>query len=78
MITLIQEPVIWFSYNGDEVCWNGTDYISLLSGGAFSSLDDVDEFWKDYERDFNRTSMNQVTREMAIDAGDPSLEGQWI
>ncbi len=22
--------------------------------------------------------MNQVSREMALDAGDPSLEGQWI
>lgn len=29
-------------------------------------------------RDAEQSEMRQITRDMAIDAGDPSLEGQWI
>ncbi len=54
MITLISEPVIWFEYKGDEVCWNGKKYMSLCCMGLFDSLEDMDRFWKDY---FNEMSL---------------------
>jgi hypothetical protein len=48
MITLILEPVIWFDYKGDEICWNGNKFISLLCEGEFDSLEEMDKFWEDY------------------------------
>lgn len=48
MITCILAPVIWYDYKGDEVCWNGKEYVSLLSEGGFDSLEELDEFWEDY------------------------------
>ena len=48
MITFIGSNVIWYSYKGDEICWNGKQYISLLSEGCFDTLGDLDEFWSSY------------------------------
>lgn len=49
MITLILEPVIWYIYNeSDEICWDGKQYTSLLSGGSFDTLEELDNFWKDF------------------------------
>lgn len=78
MITQIHAPVIWFDFMGDEVCWNGSKYLSLLSGGSFASLEEVESFWKDYYNALSEDRYYVVTREMALDAGDPSLEGQII
>lgn len=75
MITYIGCGVIWFEYKGDEICWDGKKYISLLSERTFSSLEEMDEFWEDYAKANQRQEVT-ITREMALDAGDPSLEGQ--
>lgn len=48
MITMILNNLIWFTYKGDEVAWTGKKYISLLCEGEFDSLDELDQFWKDY------------------------------
>lgn len=40
--------MIWYSYNGDEICWNGAQYISLLCEGGFNTLEEMDRFWEDY------------------------------
>lgn len=48
MITEIVNNLIWFMYNGDEICWDGSGYLSILSGGKFSSLEELDGFWEDY------------------------------
>lgn len=61
--------------------------------GSFISVDELKEL-KYSEKDYNSAEQThgvccaqyeqqesnkmQVTRDMAIDAGDPSLEGQWI
>lgn len=48
MITLIINNVIWYLYKGDEICWNGKKYISLLCEGEFDTLLDMDKFWDSY------------------------------
>lgn len=48
MIIDINNEVIWFSYKGDEICWNGKKYVSLLCEGEFDSLEEMDGFWVDY------------------------------
>lgn len=53
MITKIAPPVIWFEYEGDEVGWNGKQYISLMCLGSFNSLEELDEFWEDFAREMN-------------------------
>jgi hypothetical protein len=53
MITSIANDVIWYTYKGDEVCWNGKQYISLLSEGGFNSLDEIDKFWEDFYTAYN-------------------------
>lgn len=53
MITLILPPVIWYEYKGDEVCWDGKQYISLLFEGGFDSLEELDEFWEKFAREMN-------------------------
>lgn len=37
-----------------------------------------DCFYEEQQEADNRRQMVQVTRDMAIDAGDRSLEGEWI
>ena len=49
-ITKILAPVIWYEYKGDEICWDGENYISLLSGGAFKSLEEIDDFWESFTK----------------------------
>ncbi len=49
MVTQIIPPVVWYSYNDDEICWNGEHYISLVCGGFFKTIEDMDKFWKEYE-----------------------------
>jgi hypothetical protein len=49
MITEIFPPVIWWEHNGDEVCWNGKYYVSLMFNGYFDTLEELDIFWKEYE-----------------------------
>jgi hypothetical protein len=53
MITQISRGVIWYTYKGDEICWNGKKYISLLCEGEFSSLEELDKFWEDYFEERN-------------------------
>lgn len=48
MITQITNDLIWYEYNGDEIAWNGSQYISLLTCGEFDTLEQMDEFWEDY------------------------------
>ena len=48
VITSIGSNVIWFAYKGDEICWNGNKYISLLSEGEFDTLDEMDLFWRGF------------------------------
>ena len=74
-ITQIIKPVIWYEYKGDEICWNGKKFVSLLCEGEFDSLNDMDVFWEEYDRYFQRQEVI-VTKDMAMDAGDLSLEGQ--
>ena len=50
-IVKIIEPVIWFQYKGDEVCWTGEGYTSISVGGTFQSLEEMDFFWERYWRD---------------------------
>lgn len=49
MITDICNNLIWYQYKGDEVAWDGEHYISLLSGGSFTSLEELDDFWNSYD-----------------------------
>ena len=53
MITLIFNDMVWYNYKGDEIAWTGSVYYSLLSGGSFMTLQEMDEFWKDFEKEFN-------------------------
>jgi hypothetical protein len=79
MITTILNGLIWYTHNGDEVAWNGKKYISLLFEGEFDSLEEIDEFCEDYIMEQyldSKPNMVTITRDMAIDAGDRSLEGQ--
>ena len=49
MITKIIEPVIWYEYKGDEICWDGEKYLSLLCcARLFDTLEDMDNFWREY------------------------------
>ena len=48
MITMILNGVIWYTYKGDEICWNGKKYISLICEGEFDSLEEMDQFWNEY------------------------------
>ena len=47
-ISHIKPPLIWYSCKGDEIAWDGEHYLSLLSEGYFSSLEEMDKFWDDY------------------------------
>jgi hypothetical protein len=76
MITQILNGVIWYSYKGDEIAWNGYRYISLLCEGEFDTLNDLDLFWEDYAKAAYTRQEVTITRDMAMDAGDLSLEGQ--
>ena len=78
MITRIYNGLVWFEYKGDEITWNGKKYLSLSCCGEFDSLEDMDAFWEDYSNSMRERNMMQVTRDMAMDAGDLSLEGSWI
>ena len=49
MITQIFNEMIWYEYKGDEIAWTGSVYYSLLSGGSFMTLQEMDEFRKSYE-----------------------------
>lgn len=76
MITDICNNLIWYKYKDDEIAWDGEHYISILAEGAFSSLEELDAFWDSYnEAQYERQEVI-ITREMAMDAGDPSLEGE--
>jgi hypothetical protein len=48
MITVVSRNLIWYEYKGDEIAWDGTGFISLLSEGIFDTLESMDEFWKSY------------------------------
>lgn len=54
MITQILEPVIWYEYKGDEICWNGELYISVGCGGGFPSIEEMDSFWEDYFKEMTK------------------------
>ena len=53
MITMIFDNKIWYEYKGDEIAWTGSVYYSLLSGGSFMTLKEMDDFWKRFEKDYN-------------------------
>lgn len=48
MITDIFPPVIWYEYKGEEICWNGKQYLSVSCCGSFDTLEDLDKFWEGY------------------------------
>lgn len=48
MITFIGENVVWYDYKGDEIAWNGNQYVSLLTEGYFDTLESMDKFWEEY------------------------------
>jgi hypothetical protein len=75
MITKIYNNLIWFEYKDDEVAWDGKKYLSICSCGEFDSLEDLDLFWEDYGNEMRRQNI-VITKDMAMDAGDLSLEGQ--
>lgn len=54
MITQICDSVIWYTYKGDEIAWDGKQYISLLSEGCFDTLEDLDKFWEDFTNSYNQ------------------------
>lgn len=60
MITLILEPVIWYTYKGDEICWNGYEYISLCTEGGFYSLEAMDRFWEEYLKEMSLKPNGEV------------------
>ena len=60
MITMIFNDMIWYKYKGDEIAWTGSVYYSLLSGGSFMTLQEMDEFWKEFEKDYNQREMDDV------------------
>ena len=60
MITGISDKMIWYEYKGDEICWTGSVYYSLLSGGSFMTLQEMDEFWKQFEKDYNQREIDNV------------------
>jgi len=51
MITCILNDLIWYDYKGDEIAWNGKQYISLCCEGVFDTLGEMDRFWEDYFHD---------------------------
>lgn len=50
MITLIHNDLIWYTYKGDEIAWNGKQYLSLGAEDAFDTLEEIDKFWDEYEK----------------------------
>lgn len=48
MITEIGNSVIWYEHDGDEIAWNGKQYLSMGCQGAFDTLEDLDKFWEEY------------------------------
>lgn len=49
---MIFSDMIWYEYKGDEIAWTGSVYYSLLTGGSFMTLEEMDEFWKQFEENF--------------------------
>jgi len=49
MITMIKNNLIWYEYKGDEIAWNGKQYLSLLVGAGFDTLKEMDLFWEEFE-----------------------------
>lgn len=45
---MIFDNKIWYEYKGDEIAWTGSVYYSLLSGGSFMTLQEMDDFWSNY------------------------------
>ena len=60
MITQIFDDLIWYDYKGDEIAWTGSVYYSLLTNGSFMTLQEMDEFWKDFEKDYNQREFDDV------------------
>ena len=60
MITMIFNDMVWYEYKGDEIAWTGSTYYSLLSGGYFMTLQEMDEFWKQFEKDYNNLELSEV------------------
>lgn len=60
MITQIFDGLIWYDYKGDEITWTGSVYYSLLSGGSFMTLQEMDDFWKQFEKDYNNLEYSDV------------------
>lgn len=54
MITLVHNNLIWYTYKGDEIAWDGVGYISLCSEVDFSSLNEMDTFWNDYFKEMSK------------------------
>ena len=50
MIIKILNGLIWYTYKGDEIAWNGKKYLSICAEGAFDTLEDMDKFWEDYAK----------------------------
>ncbi len=54
MITQIFDGLIWYDYKGDEIASTGSVYYSLLTNGSFMTLQEMDDFWKQFEKDYNK------------------------
>lgn len=48
MITSILNNIVWYDYKGDEIGWNGNNYLSLGCCGTFKTLKEMDDFWEGY------------------------------
>ena len=50
MITNINTKcgLIWYEYNGDEIAWDGHQYLSICAESAFNTIEEIDKFLKDY------------------------------
>jgi len=60
MITQIFDGLIWYDYKGDEIAWTGSVYYSLLTNGSFMTIQEMDEFWKQFEKDYNNLELSEV------------------
>jgi hypothetical protein len=56
MITMIKPPVIWYQYKGDEICWDGTMYHSIMVG-SFKTLEEMDKFWDAFSKAYQKTEV---------------------
>lgn len=60
------------------MCSEDTSFCTISFECGICSEECLDNLWGEFEEAYNRTMYIEVTEDMAIDAGDPDLEGQMI